>query len=131
MRLLSTFGLTRFSVFLTRNTPASVLSLVSVFLSSKSTGIRTRRAKTHLLRFQNDCRERNKERKVAPGEPTLWQLYQKRWKSWVEQLDVQPQLRDEILKAGFQGAIGSTDGTYGRSSRNMSQSFLLSAWTFL
>jgi len=42
----------------------------------------------------------------------MWQLYQKRWRSWVEELDVRAEIKEEMIEQGFQGLIGSVDGTY-------------------
>ena len=61
--------------------------------------------------FREDLKLRHSDR--AENEPSMWSLYQQRWRAWVASLDVNEAARAAILAAGFQGAVGSVDGTYG------------------
>ncbi len=62
--------------------------------------------------FQKDTHDRHRERKVSSDEPSIWELYQRRWQTWVNEVDVSPELRQRLIAAGFKGVIGSGDGTY-------------------
>ena len=59
--------------------------------------------------------QRNQERRQSADEPTIWELYQRRWRSWVDEMDINEEERQALIAQGFNGILASTDGTYGKS----------------
>ena len=86
-------------------------------------------------RFQEDCKkvrywidlfnhnciifvpyQRDRNKRLAYGEETTFQSFERRLRSWVAELGVPEEERKEILLAGFLGVIGFVDGTYSTTS---------------
>jgi len=58
--------------------------------------------------------QRDRLKRTPVGAETLFESFEKRWRIWLAELDVPQSKKEELLKAGFLGVIGSVDGTYGR-----------------
>ncbi len=63
--------------------------------------------------------QRNQERRQSADEPTIWELYQRRWRSWVDEMDINEEERQALIAQGFNGILASTDGTYGKSDAQL------------
>ncbi len=63
--------------------------------------------------------QRNQERRQSADEPTIWELYQRRWRSWVDEMDINDEERQALIAQGFNGILASVDGTYGKADAQL------------